>query len=122
MCELAPEDKRELAKRVGEDLLAHYVKKPYYSVDEVKAANRRKDVSIDIGCWAHSLFNDRASFDAHHRAIGQTCDYDAMHADMMSAISTDATAGADGDSLFDFSWIELPDIDLSGLFDGFDLF
>jgi len=119
MCSISPQDKQALARTVGDDLLQHYGKKPYYTIDEVKESNRRKDVPIDIACWAHSLFNTGADFDSYHRSIGESCNYGSMHSEMMSSLSDNAPLPEAG---LDFSWLDLPDVDLSGIFDFFDIF
>ena len=118
MCAISPDDKRALAKQVGDDLLQHYGKKPYYTVDEVKASNKRTDVPLDVCCWSHAMFNTHSDFDAYHRSIGESCDYASMHSEMLGSISEAApTTGFD----IDFSWLELPDVDLSAIFDFIDL-
>jgi hypothetical protein len=112
----APRDKRAQAKAVGEDLARHHGRKRYYSVEEVKAANRRLQLSVDACCWSHAMFNTRADFDEMHQQLGETCDYVSMKAQMLSAVGS----GADVSWFdFDLSWLEFPDIDWS-LFDFLD--
>lgn len=115
-CALSPEDKRSQAKRVGNTLVRQYGKQRYYTVQQVKAANKRERIDIDVCCWSHAMFNTRADFDAYHRSIGETCDYSSMKSQMLGAVSD-----ADSSSWFDFdlSWLEFPDIDWS-LFDFLD--
>lgn len=116
-CAQSPGDKRAQAKAVGDDLVRNYGKKPYYTVDEVKAANRRQKIDVDFCCWSHALFNSHADFDSHHRAIGEQCDYAGMKAEMLQSVS----ATPDGSWFdMDLSWLEFPDIDFS-IFDFFDL-
>lgn len=117
-CAIAPKDRKDQVKRVGEDLVRHYGKKPYYTVQEVKEANRRCNISLDFGCWSHATFNSHADFDAFHREIGEQCDYEAMKSEMLSSISN-----ASDTALFDIdlSWLEFPEIDWS-IFDFFDIF
>jgi hypothetical protein len=104
-------------KLVGDDLLKTYRRKQFYSVEEVKAANRRQNISFDFGCWSHAAFNSRRDFDSYHQSIGESCDYVSMKAEMLSSVST-----ATDTSWFDvdLSWLEFPDIDWS-IFDFFDL-
>lgn len=116
-CVISPRDKRAQAQRVGDDLLRHHGKKRYYSVDEVKAANRRNDVPLDVECWSHALFNTHEDFDAMHAALGEVCDYVGMKAQMLQAVSVGEGGWFDFD--FDLSWLEFPDIDWS-VFDFFD--
>ena len=79
---------------------------------------RRQNLSLDLDCWAFSLYTSRSDFDGHHRITGESCDYDAMRGDMIEAL-------ADGKSwsLFDIdlSWLEWPDIDLASIFDFIDI-
>lgn len=117
-CHIAPNDRRDQVKRVGEDLVRNYGKKPYYTVQEVKDANRRSDISLDYSCWSFAFFNTRSDFDAYHQSIGEQCDYTAMKIGMLSSVSN-----ASDTSMFDMdlSWLEFPDIDWP-TFDFFDLF
>ena len=104
-------------KVVGDDLFKNYGRKQFYTVDEVRSANRRQAIPLDFGCWSHAAFNSHRDFDAYHQSIGETCDYIGMKADMLSSVSTV------GDSSwfdFDLSWLEFPDIDFS-IFDFFDV-
>ncbi|MGO1068338.1 hypothetical protein [Lysobacter sp. CA199] len=117
VCALSPPDKRVQATRVGDDLLRHYGRKPYYSVEEVKAANRRNRISIDVECWSHAMFNSHEDFDAMHAALGEVCDYAGMKLQMLEAVSAGAGGWFDFD--LDLSWLEFPDIDWS-VFDFFD--
>ena len=116
-CALSPSDKRAQAQAVGDDLIRNYGKKPYYTVEEVKAANRRQMIDVDFCCWSHALFNSHADFDSYHRSIGEQCNYASMKAEMLQSVST----AADGSWFdMDLSWLEFPDIDFS-IFDFFDL-
>jgi hypothetical protein len=114
---MQPADRRVQVRVVGDDLVKHYGKKRFYSVDEVKAANRRQGINIDVACWSHAAFNAHTDFDAYHQSIGKICDYASMKAEMLSSVSTAAdTSWFD----IDLSWLEFPDIDWS-IFDFFDL-
>lgn len=91
---MSPADKRHQARVVGEDLVRNYGKKKYYS-----------------------MFNSHGDFDDYHKAVGESCDYTQMKAEMLEALSSSSDA-----SWFDFdlSWLEFPDIDWS-VFDFFDV-
>ena len=115
-CAIAPQDKRRQAQLVGDDLLRHHGKRNFYSVQQVRDANRRCKIGIDVGCWSHSLFNTHVEFDRLHAASGEACDYAAMKAEMLHSLATDSTSGWFD---FDLSWLEFPDLDIS-LFDFFD--
>ncbi len=116
-CAMAPADRRKQVQVVGNDLVKHYGKKRYYTVQEVKEANRRQNIHLDFGCWSHATFNTHSDFDQYHQSIGESCDYAAMKSEMLSSVSS-----ATDTSWFDFnlSWLEFPDIDFS-LFDFLDL-
>lgn len=73
-CALSPADKRRQVKNVGDDLVRHYGKRRYYTVQEVKDANRRQGIGVDFFCWSHAAFNSHGDFDAYHRSIGEDCD------------------------------------------------
>ncbi len=117
-CAIAPQDRRDQVRRVGEDLVRHHGKKDFYSVQEVKDANHRCKISPDFGCWSHATFNTHSDFDAYHQSIGEQCDYGAMKLEMLSSVSNDPDT-----SLFDIdlSWLEFPNVDWS-IFDFFDIF
>ena len=117
-CTLSPGNKRALAKAVGDDLLKHYGKKPYYSPQEVQDSRRRQAIDFDVSCWAHALFNSPEDFRLYHESIGEACDYVARRSEMISSL-------VDGGGFnwldIDLSWLDWPDIDLSGIFDWFDV-
>ena len=109
-CAISPKSKQEQAKKVGNDLIKQYGKKPYYSVEQVKASNKRQNIDIDVACWSHAMFNSHTDFDTHHHSIGEVCDYTAMKSQMLHSVSN-----SHGESWFDFdlSWFDFPDIDWS---------
>ncbi len=87
---LSAAEKRQIARRVGGDLIRHYGKKRCYTVPEVKKAAQRQELAFDWYCWAYALYTDRAAFDEYHREIGEICEYRAMHQSMMGAVGGDA--------------------------------
>jgi hypothetical protein len=116
-CAMSPRDKKAQAKAVGEDLVRHYGKQKFYTVQQVRESNRRKNIDIDVACWSHAMFNSHSDFDRLHAASGESCDYAEMKSQMLHAVATE-----DSGSWFDWdlSWLEFPDLDLS-IFDFFDL-
>lgn len=112
-CAISPENKRDCMRRVGRDLVENYGKKKYYSVAEVKSANRRQNIDIDVHCWLHAAFNTHVDFDAYHASIGETCIYADMKQQMLSSVSATPTEAGMFDFDLDLSWLEFPDIDLS---------
>lgn len=119
-CAVRPADRRKQIQSVGNDLLQHYGRKKYYTVQEVRRANEQQGISPDFACWSHAAFNSHADFDAFHESLGETCDYTAMKADMLSAVSKTDDAASWFNFDFDLSWLEFPDLDWS-IFDFFDV-
>jgi hypothetical protein len=121
-CTIKPADRRQQIAIVGNDLVRHYGSKKFYSIREVKSANRRQGIGYDVGCWSHAFFNSHGDFDTYHARIGESCDYVAMKREMLDSVAATADSssllGLDFD--FDLSWLELPDIEWS-IFDFFDL-
>lgn len=107
---------------MGNDLVKNYGKKKFYTVQEVKNANRRQSIDYDVACWSHAFFNTHGDFDEYHSRIGETCDYTAMKREMLDSVTTttDSSSSLDVGFDFDLSWLEFPDIDWS-IFDFFDL-
>jgi len=119
-CAIKPDDRRKQIKLVGKDLVRNHGKKRFYTVQEVKNANRRQGISYDVGCWSHAFFNSHHDFDEYHAKIGESCDYRGMKAEMAESV-TDGGGSWLPDFDFDLSWLELPDVDWFSLFDGIDL-
>jgi hypothetical protein len=116
---LSREERRRHVQRVGNDLVRHHGKRNYYSIHQVREANRRQKVDIDLVCWSHAFFNSHADFDRYHIELGEACDYTAMKAEMLASVSGDSVASW-FDVDLDLSWLEFPDIDWS-IFDFLDL-
>lgn len=116
-CAISPQDKQAQALAVGDDLVRHHGKRKFYTVEQVKESNRRRNIDIDVACWSHAMFNSHEDFDRLHSGVAEGCDYAAMKSEMLRAVATDHSA-----TWFDWdlSWLEFPDLDFS-LFDFFDL-
>ena len=122
-CAARPLQARRQIKKVGDDLVRRHGKQRYYTVDQVRAANQRQDIPVDVACWSHAFFNTHEDFDRLHAGSGEACDYAGMKAELTetltaSDVTVDTTSWLDFD--WDLSWLELPSIDWS-LFDFFDL-
>jgi hypothetical protein len=115
-CAISPTDKRLQAKQVGDDLLRNYGKRKFYTVEQVREANHRSFVGIDVACWSHAMFNSHSDFDRLHATAGEACDYVAMKGEMLRSVASDSSSGWFD---FDLSWLEFPDLDIS-IFDFFD--
>lgn len=116
---LSEAEKKELAIKVGHDLVATHGTKKYYSRKQVTNSLEKYQYSPDIFCWAYCLYMDHASFDSYHASINETCDYLAMKESMAASV-TDHASDSWFDFDFDLSWLEFPDIDLSDIFDFLD--
>ena len=111
---------REQARLVGDDLMARHGKRRFYTVDQVKAANRRCNIKLDVTCWSHALFNSHEDFDRMHAAVVEGCDYIEMKRKMLQSVSQgDDGSWFDFDFDLDLSWLEFPDIEWS-IFDLLD--
>jgi hypothetical protein len=122
-CVKRPLAARRQIQKVGNELVRQHGKQRYYSVEQVRVANRRQDVPVDVACWSHAFFNTHADFDQLHTGSGEACDYAAMKADLTEVLSaadvpldTASWLGFD----WDLSWLELPSVDWS-IFDFLDL-
>lgn len=115
-CAIQPADRRNQIHDVGQDLVKNHGKKPFYTVQEVKNANRRQGIAYDVACWSHAFFNSHHDFDDYHARIGEACDYTAMKAEMAESI-TDGDGSWLPDFDFDLSWLEFPDIDWTSFLD-----
>lgn len=115
---LSRDERRRHVQRVGNDLVRHHGKRKYYTVEQVREANQRQKIDIDLACWSHAFFNSHADFDRYHLELGEACDYAAMKAEMLASVSDDSAA-AWFDIDLDLSWLEFPDIDWS-IFDFLD--
>ena len=115
-CAISPSDRRRQVRLVGSDLLKNYGRKQFYSIEQVKAANRRQAIPLDVSCWSYAAFSSNEDFTAYHRALGEACDYVSMKSEMLASVSDASDTSWFN---FDLSWLEFPDIDFS-LFDFFD--
>lgn len=120
-CTIKPADRKRQIRSVGNDLVKNYGKKKFYTVQEVKNANRRQFIDYDVACWSHAFFNSHSDFEEYHARIGEVCDYLAMKREMFDSVSTSTASSSliDLDFDFDLSWLELPDIEWS-IFDFLD--
>lgn len=118
-CAIKPEDRKKQVRLVGRDLIKNYGRKPFYTVQEVKNANRRQGIKYDVACWSHAFFNSHTDFDEYHHRIGESCDYIGMKKEMAESISPSLETMSGFEFNFDLSWIELPSVDFS-IFDFFD--
>jgi hypothetical protein len=119
-CHIPPKDKKALIDNVGKELVRTHGKRKYYKPAEVRRAADTYGYPIDIHCWAYCIFTSVEDFNTLHEATGDACDYVKMKAEVLADLAT--AAGHSGFDWIDIdlSWLEWPDIDLSGIFDWFD--
>ena len=117
---LTKEEKRALSIAIGNDLAKTHGKKKYYTQLQIKRSLDKNGYAIDWDCWAYSLYMDHGSFDRYHESIGEQCNYRTMKESMVYSL-IDSASDSWFDFDFDLSWLELPDIDLSSIFDFFDV-
>lgn len=113
---MKPSDRKAFIGNVGEELVRRHGKKKYYRPAEVRKAALDRGYPVDWTCWAYCIFSSPGDFKALHDAAGEQCDYTKMKSEVLSELSGGSFLGLD----IDLSWLEWPDIDLSGIFDWFD--
>jgi hypothetical protein len=116
-CELRPGDRKKYVSDVGRRLVQAHGKKKHYKPEQVQQAALDGGYQPDIVCWAYCMYVSPGDFAAIHEAAGETCDYAAMKAEVLSDL---ASGGSFLGTDIDLSWLEWPDIDLSDVFDWFD--
>lgn len=116
-CEMKPADKKAYVGAVGEELVRRHGKRKYYEPRQVVEASSARGYGVDYVCWAHCIYISPGDFKALHEAAGEACDHVAMKAEVLGDLAGGSFQWLD----VDLSWLEWPDIDLSGVFDWFDL-
>ncbi|MFA9480372.1 hypothetical protein ACERK3_19040 [Phycisphaerales bacterium AB-hyl4] len=115
---MQPADKKALISDVGEKLVRRHGKQKHYKPAQVRRAALDAGYIVDVHCWAYCFFCSAADFLTWHQARGETCDYAAMKVELARDL-----AGETGSFWFDvdLSWLDWPDVDLSSIFDWFDV-
>ena len=114
-CDRKPPDTKTFITSVGHELTAKHGKRPHYDVPSVADAVASAGFPLDFACWAYCIFLRPDDFNSLHAAAGETCNYAAMHAEVLADL-----AGAAPSSLFDLANWDLPGIDVTSVFDLFD--
>lgn len=117
-CHIEPKDKKKYISDVGQGLVKRHGKKKYYTPKQVQTVSRELGYRVDWECWAYCFFVTPEDFRIFHEGIGEICDYASMKAMVVAEVVGNA---APEWFQVDLSWIEWPDIDLSAIFDWFDL-
>lgn len=115
-CGIDPSNKRKYISEVGEELTRRHGKKKFYKPEEIREASRFRGYPIDWACWAYCFFSTPADFEAVHRAMGESCDYVAMKAELVKDLAGNASSNWFS---LDLSWLDWPDVEFSSLFDWF---
>lgn len=117
-CKIDPPEKKKYISAVGEGLVREYGKQKFYKPDQVRRISRQLGYALDWECWAYCIFSSFEDFKVIHEAAGEVCDYAAMKTQTVAELM-------EGHPLdwfqLDLSWMEWPEIDLSMVFDWFDL-
>ena len=113
----APVDKRAFGKAIGDELLRVHGKQRFYSLRDIRAAARAKGFPPGLDPWAFALFASPESYQTYRASTRDARPYDELKEAMFDVM----TEGASHDWFnIDMSWLEWPDIDLSGIFCFFD--
>jgi uncharacterized membrane protein YgcG len=89
---------RSYGKRLKPWLQTQYGRQDYYSPNQVRTGASTLGLPVDPLCYAYAMFCTHADFDAHHAAIGESCNYDAMRAEATAHDSSSDSSSGSGDS------------------------
>jgi hypothetical protein len=89
---------RSYRKKLGPWLEQQYGWRANYSPAQVRSGASTLGLATDPLRYAFAMFCTRSDFDAHHAATGESCDYDAMQAEVSSIDSSGDMGGGGGDS------------------------
>ncbi|MBL0214394.1 MAG: hypothetical protein IPQ07_10955 [Myxococcales bacterium] len=85
---------RAFRTRLFRHLRMTYGRKLFYSTDEVRESTAWLRINDEFVCFAFAMFCDQATFDAHHLANGEACDYAAMRSEVFAHVANvPVTAG-----------------------------
>jgi hypothetical protein len=73
---------RSYVRRLGPELVRRFGKRRFYTPEQVLQAVRGGGFGEADVCYAYSMFCNREDFDAHHAETGESCNYDAMRAEV----------------------------------------
>ena len=117
---ISGEKKKEVGEyiaKLGPELRKRYGHQKHYSPQQVRQTAGDMGLQFDYLCFAYCLYCSPSDFALVHAAAGEACDYAAMKAEVLADLAGGSFSLFD----LDLSWLEWPDIDLSSLFDWFDL-
>ncbi len=88
---------RDYRDKLGPHLRKRHGKRDRYSTEQVRHGAYELGLPLDPLCYAYVMYCSPEDFRAHHEAVGESCDYDAMNAEVADVFSrpaiTDSTAG-----------------------------
>jgi len=88
------EEKLEVARKVGADLVRQFGKKKYYSKAMINASARRQGVNADGMYWLYALYTSAATFEEIRQAANSDADYNALRIEMVHLIQSRRPAAA----------------------------
>ncbi len=78
---------RGYSKHLGKQLQHRYGVRERYTPKQIKDTIRSSGLSTDLDCYGIAMYAERNDFIEYHRAIGETCDYDAMRDEIGQCLS-----------------------------------
>lgn len=73
---------RSYLRKLPRLLVKNYGYAKIYTPSQVRKTIERSGLDVDFSCYGIAIFSDRDGFDEFHQEIGETCDYDAMRAEV----------------------------------------
>ena len=73
---------RNYARRLPRLLARDYGFSRSYSARQVRRTIEHSGLDAGFSCYGVAMFSDRDEFNQFHHEIGETCDYDAMRAEI----------------------------------------
>lgn len=67
-------------RQLPQVLLRRFGKKRFYSVEEVSKSAQGAALPMAFIAYAHAIFCDRESFEAHYQPLAVRCNYDELRA------------------------------------------
>ena len=73
---------RAQRRRLPRALVRRYGRREAYEPEQVRGMLRELDLSSAYDCYAIAVFCGRDAFDAHHAALGESCNWESMRAEL----------------------------------------
>jgi len=109
---LAAIKKRQAIKdyrdKLGPHLRRRHGKRDHYSTEQVRHGAYELGLPLDPLCYAYVMYCTPEDFRAHHEAVGESCDYGAMSAEVSEVFARPAIADTAG------GWFDLGTGDVGG--------